>query len=131
MNISNFLATALLNQVFRNIDYARPNTVFLALYTSDPTVVDTGAEVEGGAYARQPITFSAPSVANGKETIRNNAEIVFPIASADWGTVTHLGIRDAANGGNLLYFGPWTAARTILSGDRPRVLLDSLTLTLS
>jgi len=131
MNISNFLATSLLNQVFRNIAYTRPATVYLALYTSDPTAADTGTEVTGGSYARQAITLSAPVVVGGKETIKNSADIVFPVATADWGNVTHVGIRDADTGGNLLYFGSWASARTILSGDRPRVLQDSLVLTLS
>jgi hypothetical protein len=131
LNISNFLATALLNQVFRNTVYTRPTTVHLALYTSNPTGADTGAEVSGGAYARQVLTFAVPALESSKETIKNTADIVFPIASADWGNVTHLGIRDALSGGNLLYYGPWTSSRTILAGDRPRVLADSLILTLS
>jgi hypothetical protein len=131
LNISNFLASALLNQVFRNTAYTRPATVYMALYTSDPTAADTGTEVTGGAYARQSIPLSVPAVIGGKETIKNSADIVFPVATVDWGIVTHVGIRDAATGGNLLYYGPWTAVRTILSGDRPRVLQDALVLTLS
>jgi len=131
MNMSNYLATALLNQVFRNQNFTRPSTVYVALYTSNPTAADTGTEVSGGSYARQAVTFSAPSIEGGKQTIKNTAEIVFPIATADWGTVTHVGIRDAATGGNLLYYGPWENARTILAGDRPRILQDSLVLTLS
>jgi hypothetical protein len=131
MNISNYLATALLNEVFRNTAFTGPATVYLALYTSDPTAADTGTEVTGGAYARQVVTFRAPAPVGGKETISNSADVVFPIATADWGNVTHIGIRTALTGGNLLYYGPWTAARTILSGDRPRVLLGSLVLTLS
>ena len=131
MNVSNFLATALLNQVFRNTSYTRPSSVYVALYTSDPTAADTGTEVLGGSYARQAVTLTAPAVVGGKQTIKNTADIVFPIATADWGNVSHVGIRDSVTGGNLLYYGPWSAARTILSGDRPRVLQDSLVLTLS
>jgi hypothetical protein len=131
MNVSNYLATALLNQVFRNTAYTRPSKVYVALYTSDPTAADTGTEVSGGDYARQEVSFTVPTIINGKQTIRNSADIVFPIATGDWGTVSHVGIRDAATGGNLLYYGPWSAARTILEGDRPRILQDSLVLTLS
>lgn len=131
MNISNFLATALLNQVFRNTIYTRPATVYVALYTSDPTAADTGTEVTGGAYARTPVTFGAPAIISNKETIKNSADVTFPVASADWGAITHVGIRDAAAAGNLLYYGPLSAARTILSGDRFRILVDSAVLTLS
>ncbi|MCR8635742.1 phage tail fiber protein [Paenibacillus radicis (ex Xue et al. 2023)] len=131
MVISNFLATALLNQVFRNTAYTRPTTVYIALYTTNPTGADTGAEVSGGAYVRQVATFSAPALESSKETIKINAEIVFPIATADWGTVTHIGIRDALTAGNLLYYGPITNQRTILSGDRLRIQADAIVLTLS
>lgn len=131
MNVSNFLAAALLNQVFRNMAYTRPATVHIALYTSNPTAADTGTEVTGGAYARQAVAFGAPSVISSKETIKNSADVVFPVATADWGTVTHIGIRDAATGGNLLFYGPLDSARTILSGDRYNQLANSLTLTLS
>jgi len=131
MNVSNHLATSLLNQVFRNTAYTRPATVYVALYTTNPTAADTGTEVVGGAYVRQVVTFSDPAIENGKQTIKNNAEIVFPIASADWGNITHIGLRDAPTGGNLLYFGQLDNPRSILNGDRLRMLVDSIVLTLS
>jgi hypothetical protein len=131
MNVSNFLAVALLNQVFRNTVYTRPATVYIALYTSNPTAADTGTEVTGGAYVRQAVTFGAPAIISSKETIKNSADLPFPVATVDWGTVSHIGIRDAASGGNLLYYGPLDTARTILSGDRYNQLANSLVLTLS
>lgn len=36
--LSNYLRNALLNAVLRNSSYSSPATVYLALYTSDPTV---------------------------------------------------------------------------------------------
>jgi hypothetical protein len=131
MNISNFLATALLNQVFRNTVYTRPTTVYLALYTSDPTAVDTGTEVSGGAYARIAVTFGAPAIESSRETIRSTAELVFSIATADWGNITHAGIRDASTAGNLLYYGGILNPRQILTGDRLRIEAGSIVLTLS
>jgi hypothetical protein len=131
MNVSNFLATSLLNQVFRDTAYTQPTSVYIALYTSDPTAADTGTEVTGGSYARQAVAFGAPAIVGGKQTIKNSVDIPFPVASADWGNVTHIGIRDDASAGNLLYYGPLTAARSILSGDRYNQLANSLTLSLS
>ena len=112
MGFSNAKATAILNQEFRT------GTVYLALYTSDPTGADTGNEVSGGSYARQAITFTAPAIDGGKETIKNNAEVQFPVATADWGTVTHIGIRSAATAGTLIASAALAAARTIFTGDR-------------
>lgn len=131
MNISNYLADALLNEVFRNTAFAAPATVYVALYTSDPTRADTGVEVTGGAYARQSVAYDAPVDVTSKRTIDNTADIVFPIAAADWGTITHVGIRDALTVGNLLYFGALNSSRSILTGDRMRCLAGELDLSLS
>lgn len=131
MAVSNFLATALLNQVFRNTTYTRPATVYIALYTSNPTGADTGAEVSGGAYARQVVTFGAPAAVSGKQTIKNASDVAFPTATADWGTITHIGIRDALTGGNLLYYGPFDNARSILNGDVIKLLTGSLAANLN
>lgn len=129
--VSNFLADALLNQVFRNTAYTRPPAVYVALYTSNPTGADTGTEVAGGDYARQQVTFGAPATEAGKRTVKNTAEVSFPVASADWGTVTHVGIRDAATGGNLLYYGAVGNPRTILESDRLKLSAGNVVLTLN
>ncbi|REK68007.1 MAG: hypothetical protein C6P35_03290 [Cohnella sp.] len=129
--VSNYLANALLNQVFRNTAYTRPTTVYVALYTSNPTAADTGTEVSGGGYARQAVTFGAPTSVNGKQTISNSAVITFPTATAPWGTITHVGIRDAATGGNLLYYGAVDNPRSILANDIFKFLANSLSLSLN
>lgn len=130
MNISNYLEAALLNAVFRNTSYTSPATVYLALYTSNPTDADTGTEVSGGSYVRQAVTFSAPSQVGGKATILNSSDITFPVATADWGTITHIGLRDASTSGNLLYYGAITNPRSILTNDRLKVLANDLTIDL-
>lgn len=124
--LSNYLEAALLNAVLRNIPYTSPATVYLALYKSDPTDADTGTEVSGGGYARQPVTFTAPS--NGQ--VSNSADVIFPVATADWGTVTHVGIRDAATGGNLLWYGPLQVSKTILINDQLIIKAGDLVVSL-
>ncbi|MGW8822217.1 phage tail fiber protein [Paenibacillus lautus] len=145
MNMSNYLAAALLNQVFRNTAYTRPSKVYLALYTSNPTAADTGQEVAGGGYARQEVTFGAPANENytiyhpttgqqvtvSKPTIKNSTDIAMPTATADWGQVSHIGIRDAATGGNLLYFGALETPRSILSNDIFKMLTGQIVCTLA
>lgn len=128
--MSDYLETALLNHVFRNTSYTSPTTVYVALYTSDPTDADTGTEVSGGAYERQAATFTDPTQVGGKATIKNSSEIVFPVATANWGTITHVGIRDAATGGNLLYHGALTTPKIIEAGDRFQFLANELVLDL-
>jgi len=125
--MSNYLENALINAVLRNTTYTSPATVYLGLYTTDPTDADTGTEVSGNAYARQSITFGAPS--NGVTT--NTAAIEFPQATGSWGTVAYVGIRDASTGGNLLFHTALDASKTIATGDVFRVAVGSLSVTLA
>jgi len=125
--MSNYLENALINVTLRATAYTAPTTVYLALYTTDPTDADTGTECTGTSYARQSITFGAPS--NGVST--NSAAIEFPQAGGAWGTITHIGIRDALTVGNLLYHTPLDASKTIATGDVFRVAVGSLSVTLA
>ena len=125
--MSNYLENALINATLRNTSYTSPATVYLGLYTSDPTDADTGTEVSGGSYARQAITFGAPS--NGVTT--NTAAIEFPQATGNWGTVGWIGIEDALTSGNLLYHSPLDASKTIASGDIFKIAIGSLSVTLA
>lgn len=123
--MSNYLENALINATLRNTSYTSPAVVYLALYTNDPTDADTGTEVTGNGYVRQSITFGAPS--NGVST--NSAAIEFPQATGSFGTVTHVGIRDALTAGNLLYHTPLDASKTIATGDVFRVASGSLSVS--
>jgi predicted 2-oxoglutarate/Fe(II)-dependent dioxygenase YbiX len=125
--MSNYLENALINVTLRATAFTAPTTIYVALYTTDPTDADTGTEVSGGSYARQSVTFAAPS--NGVSA--SNATVTFPTATASWGTVTHIGLRDALTTGNLLYHTPLDASKTIGSGDVFQITSGSLTVTLA
>ena len=125
--MSNFLENALINATLRNTSYTSPTTVYVGLYTSDPTDGNTGTEVSGGSYARTAVTFGAPS--NGASL--NNAAVEFPQATASWGTVAYIGILDAATSGNLLYHTILDTAKTIDTGDIFKIATGSLSVTLA
>jgi hypothetical protein len=125
--MSNYLENALINATLRNTSYTSPATVYIGLYTSDPTDADTGTEVTGGSYARQAVTFGAPS--DGVST--NTAAIEFPQATGTWGTVGWIGIEDASTGGNLLYHTALDASKTIATGDIFKIAIGSLSVTLA
>jgi hypothetical protein len=125
--ISNYLENALINGTIRATSYTAPTTVYVGLYTSDPTDANTGTEVTGGSYARQSVTFAAPS--NGSSA--SNADITFPQATANWGTVGWIGILDASSSGNLLYHTVLDASKTIETGDIFKIASGNLTVTLS
>jgi hypothetical protein len=125
--MSNFLEDALINATLRNTTYTSVATVYVSLWTSDPTDAGSGTEVSGGSYARTAVTFGAPS--NGVTT--NDADVTFPTATASWGTVGWIGINDAATSGNLLYHTALDTSKTIDSGDIFKISTGNLSVTLS
>jgi hypothetical protein len=125
--MSNYLENALINATLRATTYTSPATVYVSLWTSDPTDAGSGTEVSGGSYARTAVTFNAPS--NGVTT--NNADVTFPTATASWGTVGWIGINDAVTSGNLLYHSPLDTSKVIDSGDIFKIITGNLSVTLS
>lgn len=101
-SLSTYLETALLNHVFSGVPYTPPSGFFCALFLTPPTPDGGGVEVSGGNYARQPVTFSAPS---GSPPLVNNPDAVqWAAAATDWGVVTSGALFDNIIGGNFLGF---------------------------
>jgi len=125
--MSNFLENALINATLRATTYTSPSTVYVALFTTDPTDANTGTEVTGGSYARTSVAFAAPS--NGAAA--SSADCTFPTCTSTWGTVSHIGIFDASTSGNLLYHTPLDTSKTIETGDIFKIASGSLTVTLA
>lgn len=127
MDLSYDLSNKLIKGTLSNTPYVPPVKAYLALYTSDPTKNDTGTEVGEASYNRQEITMGEP--VNG--VAQNTAEIEWNGALTSWGLVTHVGIRDEATGGNLMYFTALDEPKDIGVGDQFKVTPNSLTVTLS
>lgn len=125
MSFSNFLETELLDHVFAGNAYTSPSAVYVGLFTTDPTDAGTGTEVSGGSYERQSASF----VVSGN-TATTDAAVEFPTATASWGSITHIGIFDAATSGNLLAHSALDAAKTISSGDVLRIPTGDIDITL-
>lgn len=120
---STYLINNLLNVALRATAYTTPTTVYVALYTSNPTIADTGTEVTGGSYARQAVTFAAPSAG----AVANSAALTFTNMPA--ATITHIGIRDALTLGNLLHFAPATASKVTNVGDTVTVAVSAISVS--
>jgi len=125
--MSNYLENALINVTLRATSYTAPTTVYVALFTSDPTDAGSGTEVSGGSYARQSATFGAPS--NGASV--TTADITFPTCTSAWGTVGWIGIYDAVTTGNLLYHTALDTAKAIDTGDIFKISSGNLSVTLA
>ena len=124
---STYLQNAIINATLRNTAYTSPTPVYVALSTTTITAAGAITEVSGGSYARQSVTLSAPS----SGATANSANVAFPTATGSWGTITDVGIYDASTGGNLLYFTPLTASKTISSGDIFQISTGNLTVSLA
>ena len=127
MSFSNFLETEILDHVFAGAAYTAPSTKYLALFTA---VADgeTGSvtEVSGGGYARQSVAFTTSG-----NTTSNNAAVEYPTATANYGTVTHVGVYDASTSGNLMAYAALSSNKTIETGDVFRVPSGDLDITLN
>ena len=125
MSISNFLEAKILDHVLRysTAPYTGAATIYLALHTTDPGEAGTGAEVSGGSYARQAITFAA---ASGGSIAMSDAYLEFSTMPAV--TVTHVALWNLSTAGNCLWSGALTTSRTVTAGDTLRI--TALTVTL-
>lgn len=125
---SDYLENQLIDHLFRGATFAKPSTIYFALFTAAPSDSGGGTEVSGGSYARVAITPSntnfnatqggtsgASSGTGGNTT--NAVAITFPAPTASWGTVTHYAVFDASSGGNLLIWGALNTSKTINNGD--------------
>ena len=123
--MSNYLELKMLDHFLGTASTSAPSNVFLSLWTSDPTDAGSGNELSGSGYARQVINFAAASGG----AAASNSTVTFPTATGSWGTVTHIGIHDAASSGNLLYHGSLSASKAIGSGDVMQVASGDITIT--
>lgn len=109
--LSTYLANRIQNNVLRGAVMTGPAAVYLALYTAPLGADDSSTEVSGGSYARAVVTFA---VASGGISISNIAVSIIGMPAV---TVTHIGLRDALTGGNLLYYSILPTPKTINAGD--------------
>lgn len=138
---STYLDNKVIDHLFKGTSYATP-TKYLALFKS-ATGLDTNTSWSAneltsaaGAYARVALPNTLwTSAASG--VTKNNAEVAFAVATTHWGEVTHVGIMDAATGGNCIAWGalanPVTGAeegRDVETGDQIIIRTNALTVKL-
>jgi len=128
--MSNYLENALLNGTLNATTYTAPTTVYVSLWTSDPTDDGSGTEVStSGGYSRTAVSFDTAVGAGGN--VLNDAVVEFPAATSGWGTVGWIGINDADSSGNLMYHTALDAAKTIDTGDIFKIAVGNLSVTLA
>lgn len=107
----------------------RPTTWYVSLCTTATDDAGGGTEVTGGAYSRQAVTFGAGVSPGGTAT--NTAPVSFTAVGANWGTVSHIRIMDAATAGNVLWHGAMVDPRIVNDGDTLSFAANTINLTLA
>lgn len=114
--------------LMRNVAWAE-FPAYVALFTAAPNDAGGGTEVSGGSYARQLVGLSEATGAGGATS--NSADIEFPVATDDWGTVTHCAIMDDSSGGNMIMHSALDASKTVNNGDTFKINAGDLDVTVA
>lgn len=94
-------------------EFFRKKNFYLGLLKADPTDNANVQEIQGTSYQRQQIIFEGPQ--NG-ETYNSN-DINFPVATENWGWITHVGLFDSVTGGNLVAYSALDYTKEIRAAD--------------
>lgn len=129
------LENEVLDHLLGGGDFARPATVYIALFTAAPSDSTFGTEVTGGAYARAAVTNNVtnwPAAAAGAK--KNGAAITFATATASWGTVTHFGILShltSTTANNRMFWGALSTSKAISANDVAKFAVSAISITLT
>lgn len=131
---SDYLRNKLLDHALGKLAFTMPTNVYLALCTATVTSGLTGSTITEATYtgyARKQIQASdLSSAASGLS--QNSAQLVFNACTGGSSTITYFAICDnsSTGAGNLLYYGPLTASKTIdTSNTPPTVAVGALQIT--
>ena len=124
---SNDTENKIVEHFLRGSAQTSPTTVYLALFTSDPTDAGSGNECSFADYARQVSTWSAFS----SGSTSNAGVITFP-AKGDAGTVvvSHVGVYDHPSAGNLIIHGELSPTKSLAQTDVLTFAIGAIVLNL-
>lgn len=119
--MSNSLRNAVLDCLLGGAALSPAATYWVALYTVAPDATGGGTECTGGSYARVEVTNNDGNwTDNGNGARYNGLNIVFPEATASWGTVLAVGLHTHATDDALAFFATISPGLAVDAGDQPR-----------
>lgn len=122
MSASNTAENLVLEWLLTTNAVSRPTTWYLAVYTAAPSDTGGGTEVSGFGYARQAITFSAPTAG----TLSNNVAVEFDCAGGNWGSITHWAVHTDISADSILVYDAMVTPKTINDGDTLRFAIGDV-----
>lgn len=139
--ISTYLANKLLDLMFRNTAYSKPETwvalATVAIVDTDDGAAMTEVSTSGTAYARVQVNINGGSsptwdiAASG--VVDNTHAITFAAATASWSTVTSVAIMDSTteDAGNVLFYDNTMADQLVGTGDTVSFAIGALDIEMS
>ncbi len=127
---SDYLEDEILDHIFEGSAFTGPSK-YIALCTVAVTDTNTGSSITeptDAGYARK--VMATWDVSSGGAT-ENTNPIIFPQATASWGTILDFAICDALTVGNVLCYGSLTISKSVASGDTPKFATGDLDITLT
>lgn len=124
---SNAFETSMLNHIFNNVAISNigdatglpagtAGSLYVALFTVNPTDSTAGTEATFGAYARQAVARSAGGWTVAGNNASNTAAVTFPECTSGSETITGFAIMTAVTAGDLLYWGNVDTSRAVATG---------------
>lgn len=136
--MSDYLENKILDHCLKGTAFTSPSGVYVGLFKAvtglEANTIASASEVSGGSYARVKVGGGASinfnSASAGATTNANDIE--FPVATADWGTITHVAILDSATlgAGNILFWAALPTSKTVYNGDGFKFRAGDMSVTL-
>jgi len=125
MSFSNVWEGEILDHLFDIGAYTAP-TIYVGLSTADPLDDASGLAEPSDGYTR--VACAAWSRVAG--LVDNDAAVTFPVASGNWGTITHVALFDAITAGNMLVSFALDSGVSVSTGETARFPAGDLNVTL-
>jgi hypothetical protein len=128
---SNYLEDQITGWIAGTAFATAPTATFVQLYNGDPTDAGSGGTA---LFTRYQVASGAGSWTRGtggNGTITNASAFTITSAANATASATHVAVFTSATGGDLLFYGALTTAKTIASGDEVKFNTSALTLTVA
>lgn len=128
MPLSDYVERALINWFRGTAMPTAPATLYVSLYTADPTdVAGSGTEASYAGYTRVAVTLAAPATApTDPGPVTNTAAVTFAAVAGSGITVTAVGLHDAVSAGNALAYDTSMTDTAVAVGNPPEFAIGAL-----
>lgn len=129
--MTSFLQKSLLDAFLGITPYVMPTALYMSLHTADPGEAGSHlneVSTSGTGYARQSLVTKMGSTDAVTGISLNTLTLVAGPATADWGTVSYVGIEDASSAGNQCLNGAPTTAKTVTTGQSFQLVPSQLSI---